>query len=470
MISWKNAGMARRLSGSIDPHRCKDGSVSYRARVTAYGRAEKVTLGNSKHGWNEVRAELELEKIVQQIERGTWVPSRMRPKADRLADAMAALGVEVDEQFRTFANTWWEAKRLTLDAKTVVDYAWRLSYLHPFFDRYRLGEITVRVVDRFRDELADQAETIRQAERRGKPLMEQVTDMRGRTYKRRHRPLSNRSINMLLTLLGQILQQACDYELIASNPVRVKGRFLKQPKQKKSFLEIDEFHSLLDAAAELEAEARSNIQGLGRRAMIATLGLAGQRVSEMVDLRVANVDLHRARFKLPDAKTPAGVREVEITMFLLDELLAYVADRRSRGLPHGPQDYFFGTTSGKRRDPDRFRDRILARSLERASDNRSKAGLMPMPDDITPHALRRTWANFAAVAGRTPKWIADQIGHEDPDLAFRAYQQMGRRRYVDEQAIWSVMHFADEPEERPGRRGPAPRAVTNPAHQSAQGL
>jgi integrase len=453
--------MARTLTGSIDPHLCKDGSISYRARVRAYGRAEKVTLGNSKQGWNDVRAELELEKIVQQIERGTWVPPRLRPPADRLADAMADLGVEVDEPFRTFAKTWWEAKRLSLDEKTLVDYAWRLTYLHRFFDRYRLSEITVRVVDRFRDELAGQAETIRQAAARGKPMMEEVTDKSGRTYKRRRRPLGPRSINMLLTLLGQILQQAHDYELIPSNPVRVKGRFLKQPREKKSFLEIDEFHSLLDAAGELESEARRNIKGLGRRAMVASLGLSGLRISELVDLPVAAVDLHRSRFKLPDSKTPAGIREVEITMFLLDELLTYVADRRSRGLPHGPGDYFFGTTTGKRRDPDRFRDRIAARALERASANRLASGLMPMPDEITPHALRRTWANFAAAAGRTPKWIAEQIGHEDPDLAFRAYQQMGRRRYIDEAAIWSVMRFADEPEERVSGRGGLMNVPTN---------
>jgi integrase len=127
----------------------------------------------------------------------------------------------------------------------------------------------------------------------------------------------------------------------------------------------------------------------------------------------------------------------------------------------GPEDYFFGTSAGRRRDPERFRDRILARSLKRASENRRAAGLMPMPDVITPHALRRTWANFAAVAGRMPKWIADQIEHEDPDPAFRAYQQMGRRPYVDERAIWTVMRFADEPEERPGRRGVELREAMN---------
>ena len=164
--------------------------------------------------------------------------------------------------------------------------------------------------------------------------METVTDKHGRTYERRRRPLSNTSINAMITLLGQILQQAVDYELIDRNPVRVGGRsarFLKRTRPRRTFLEVDEFHSLLDAAGELEAEARSDFRGLGRRAMVATLGLAGLRISELVDLKVAQVDLIRGRFKLADAKTEAGVREVEITLYLRDELLDYAMDRRARG-------------------------------------------------------------------------------------------------------------------------------------------
>jgi integrase len=113
----------------------------------------------------------------------------------------------------------------------------------------------------------------------------------------------------MITLLGQILQQAVDYELIDRNPVRVGGRsarFLKRARPNRSFLEVDEFDALLVAAGELEAEARTDFKGLGRRAMLATLGLAGFRISERMDLRVAQVDLIRSRFKLADAKTEAG--------------------------------------------------------------------------------------------------------------------------------------------------------------------
>jgi hypothetical protein len=50
--------------------------------------------------------------------------------------------------------------------------------------------------------------------------------------------------------------------------------------------------------------------------------------------------------------------------------------------------------------------------------------------------------------GRDPKWIAAQIGHVSPAFTFSVYQQVATRRYVDEQAVWTLMRFADEPAER----------------------
>ncbi len=142
--------------------------------------------------------------------------------------------------------------------------------------------------------------------------METVTDKRGRTYQRRRRPLSNTSINAMIKLLGQILQQAVDYELIDRNPVRVgerSARFLQRAWAKRTFLEIDEFHALLDAASELEAEARADRKGLGRRAMCATLGLAGFRISEMMDLRFGqSISLAAASSSPMPRPRPASAR------------------------------------------------------------------------------------------------------------------------------------------------------------------
>jgi integrase len=144
------------------------------------------------------------------------------------------------------------------------------------------------------------------------------------------------------------------------------------------------------------------------------------------------------------AAPPAGGREVEITIYLRDELLAHVMDRQARGLPLAPSDHLFGTATGRRRDPDR-----LARAAERATAIRQEQGLPPLPA-ITPHSLRRTWATFAAMIGRDPKWIAAQIGHTStsPSFTFSVYQQVATRRFIDEQAVWTLMRFADEPAER----------------------
>ncbi len=184
--------MARKNTGSVFEKVWADGTtISYGAYVRAFGRREKVTFGTNRQGWNTRRAEIEAERIVQQIERGTWVPPRLEAREDRLEVAMVDLGVAVDESFRVFASRWWRAKQLGLDAGTINDYQWRLGYLERFFGRYRLSEITPRVVDRFRDELHEQAEAIRAATARGRVLKETVTDKHGRTYERKRRPLSN---------------------------------------------------------------------------------------------------------------------------------------------------------------------------------------------------------------------------------------------------------------------------------------
>jgi integrase len=217
-----------------------------------------------------------------------------------------------------FAKRWWRAKQLGLDEDTINDYAWRLGYLERFFGRFWIGEISPQLVHRFHDELHEQAETIRNAQERPygqgtAPAHGDRTDKRGRTDERRRRPLSNTSINAMITMLGQILQQAVDYDLIDRNPVRVGGRsarFLKRTQPKRTFLEIDEFHALLDAVGELEAEARTDFKVLGRRAMVASLGLAGLRISELMDLKVAQVDSHprtfQARRRKDRSRRPRG--------------------------------------------------------------------------------------------------------------------------------------------------------------------
>jgi integrase len=445
--------MARPTRGEVTKWAWKDGTtITFGARIYAYGERHRVVFGTNTQGWNRTRAEIEIESIVQQVLRGTWEPPQTRTSVVQTR----AGDLSGNETFGPFAREVVEAKKSHgLDDDTIADLEWKLGYLVRYFGRTPLEKIGVKQTDGFRDELARRSQVIRKAAARGKPLMETVTDKLGRTYQRRKKPLSNTSINAILVLLSKILQRAADYDYIEHDPMKLgerRDRFLPTVKPSRTFLEIDELYSLFEAAGELDHAARSD-RRIGRRAAIATLAVLGLRISELCDVLCEDLDWERSRLKVRDAKTPKGVREIEVPQWLMPTLRSHYEQRLRDGFPMGPKDHFFGTKTGKRRDPDRFRDRILARAVALANERRAEQGLAPLPE-ITPHSLRRTWAMLAAQAGRDPHWISDQIGHTSAAFTLQVYQQTRHRRLTadERQAVWDLMRFADEPKRCPFTR------------------
>ncbi len=84
-------------------------------------------------------------------------------------------------------------------------------------------------------------------------MMVAYVDRLGRSYRRRARPLSARSINMHLYLLAQILAVAVDHGRISSNPAVGKRRRLKVSKPRPVHLDsAEQIAILLVAAGELD--------------------------------------------------------------------------------------------------------------------------------------------------------------------------------------------------------------------------
>jgi len=54
-------------------------------------------------------------------------------------------------------------------------------------------------------------------------------------------------------------------------------------------------------------------------------------------------------------------------------------------------------------------------------------GLPPLPGQITPHSLRRTFCSLLYALGEDPGVVMDEMGHTDPELALRVYRQAMRR-------------------------------------------
>ncbi len=153
--------MARPNTGEVTRWPWKDGkTITFGSRLYAYGRRHRLVFGTNTQGWNDVRAEIELESILQQVERGTWAPPEKRTSVVRTEAARP----DGHQPFGPFARKVVDAKSHGLDDNTIADLEWKLGYLVGHFGRMELLEIDVARVDGFRDELAHRSRVIREAE------------------------------------------------------------------------------------------------------------------------------------------------------------------------------------------------------------------------------------------------------------------------------------------------------------------
>jgi integrase len=298
---------------------------------------------------------------------------------------------------------------------------------------------------------------------------------------------TNRSTRPLQTL-ARILDEAEDGDWIDRNPAR--GRRMREPRERRrraGALDLDEFQSLLEAAAELDrtrhsprtlerAEAVRALRDHARlewkavakrlkvapstahylyscrdyegetlvvgqrRAVIVTLGLAGPRVSELCELDNQDVDLARTRLVVKDSKTEAGVRDIDIHQRLLSELRIYRAQ-----LPTGEMDDpAFPTRTGTRRTKDNVGSRVVATVVKRANEIRASRKQPPIHVHVTPHTFRRTYATYMLAAGHDVPYVQHQLGDVDPTITLSIYTQL-MRRADREQLRQELRSFIDTP-------------------------
>jgi integrase len=290
-------------------------------------------------------------------------------------------------------------------------------------------------------------------------------------------PLSASSIRKLIVCLAALLDEAVEDELIERNPARGKRLRVRVPKPKQTFLELDELAALIDAAATQDAlprpaglragdSTRARVARLiaigqsptdiarelaiskgtvghhlrklgvynwnayaGRRAVVEILGRSGVRASELCDLRLGDVRLHDpdgARFQIRDAKTDAGVREVQMTPDLVEAFVEHLDRLRRAGLPTGPGAYAVPNRRGGRMSRQRV-GQIVAEAAALASERNQARGLPPLPR-TTPHSLRRTYISIALLANNFDvKWVMGQVGHADSKMTLDVYAQLEQR-------------------------------------------
>jgi integrase len=158
--------------------------------------------------------------------------------------------------------------------------------------------------------------------------------------------------------------------------------------------------------------------------LFATLAFARLRIGELLALRWRDVNLARGTIAVRDSKTGAGIRTVNIVPMLRDELASY---RASLG-DVSTDRLVFATSTGGRQSETNVRRRILEKAIEGANANLRKQENDPLPERLTPHSLRRTFASVLVALGEDPAYVMAQLGHTDPALTLRIYaREMARR-------------------------------------------
>jgi integrase len=428
--------------------------------VRSAGADASVPLGNSRDGWDETRVEAARRQLLAKIELGLWTPRQ----------AAAGTGATPEEPtIRRLATDWLFARELNpaiRDRTIELNTSQLTRYVLPFFGELKPSQISPDRVKAYRERLHSENAAIRTAEASGRPLRDAQTGRRLRT-------LSNESINKTLQVLAMILDDAEDSGWVDRNVAR--GRRMREPRERRrnrGALDVDEFLDLLEAADQLDrrhrpatlergaqvralrdeaglewkaiatklkistgtavylydARAESLASHGPRRAIIATLGLAGIRVGELCALNYQDLSLTKDRLYINDAKTEAGIRSVDIHPRLREELTAYYATRRSGDLASPA----FPTRTGTRRDRSNVLARVIRPAVTRANQLRADRNDPPIRAHVTPHAFRRAYITFMIAAGYDIPYVQAQVGHVDPSTTLGIYAQLMARRDRDE--------------------------------------
>lgn len=398
--------MARPVTGKVVERDTKRAKV-YALRFTAYGQRQYVTLGTAADGWTRGRAENELANVLASVRLGLWKPvGKAEPPAP-------------DPTFHVFASEWFAAKQREIRPNTASSYRNDLTnHLLPFFYAHRLSEITIREVDRYRNEKVAAGH------------------------------LKARSINMTLALLAQIMEVAVEYGVVERNPAAGRRRRLKADRPKAVHLDSAEhIAAMLEAASTIDAGP--DAQTSGRRPVIATLIFAGLRAHEVAALRWRHVNLAAGRITVGESKTDAGsYREIDLLPILRDELAAHKAASATTR----PADLVFTTRTGAPRDRYNLRQRVVLPVARKAAELLDERDAHPLPNGLSPHKLRHSFASILVALGSDPASVMAQLGHTDPAFTLRVYAHMMRRDKDERQRLRALVDGSGRAAEVGGRQ------------------
>ncbi len=305
-------------------------------------------------------ADLALSERLQQLKRGNYVaPGKEKTFSELCESFTAAHKPHVKE------NTW-------------TDYGRNLRlHLKPFFDGYKLPEITVSDVERFVSEKLE-------------------------------RGIGTRTVNKCLTLLSSVFKYAGKHGWMHSNPAtHVKKQKTRDADPRDevtgSILSPVEFRAVLEKAKP------------PWRLIVKTAGLTGLRQGELLGLKWKNVDLNLGEVHVREQYTAGRwsslkSKSARRTVPLPSEL---ISDLRKHKLSSGwkeAEDLVFATSAGGPHNHSNLTNRGWRPALRRAKLRERSF-----------HSLRHTYTSALICNNVGMKVISYLCGHSSITITMDVY-------------------------------------------------
>jgi len=171
---------------------------------------------------------------------------------------------------------------------------------------------------------------------------------------------------------------------------------ISNPKQNKTLPKAVEKEDLFELFSKTPLKAKSDWQGLRDKAVLMLLYGSGLRISEALNLNRGDIWPHQTELKVK------GKGKKERLVPMLPVVLEAIKDYLN-AVPYniGNDDALFVGARG---------ERLLARIVQRQMQKMRL--IMNLPDSVTPHALRHSFATHLLNEGCDLRSIQELLGHE----------------------------------------------------------
>ncbi len=339
---------------------------------TAENRQRLHTIGRHGAPWTPETARKEAKRILGSVVNGA------DPAAARRAKRHAESVSELCDLYLADAKAGRILTRRKKPKKAstlLTDESRAERHIKPLLGRRAVSSVSRADIEAFMHSVAE-----------GKTANRTKTGKkRGLAVVRGGRGAATRTVG----LLGAIFTYAVRRGIRSDNPVRGVERFADGQRLRR--LSDDEYNGAGRSIRQAKAE------GIWPAAVAAAhfLAVTGWRTGEVVGLRITEVDLARRTAVLGDTKTGQSIRP------LSHAACDILRDRKGEGDLLFPASKGDGPMTGF----PKFWNKI--------------AEFGALPDDVTPHVLRHSFASLANDLGYSEPTIAALIGHKGRSITSR---------------------------------------------------